>query len=188
MDFWVNIAQIIGALATATALFFVAKAARHSRQTVEESQRMRRLEAERDERAITTAERRQAGRIAFWPVSKKYQGKEQWGIELVNSSEAPIFRLTLERPEGVTRKGVPIPAIKATAKILPPGRYFFSHQDRWPTYIDASHVCEPLPGNVDYMGNVTFMDSDGRHWARGTDGKLQQEAPESAAAQAPQEP
>lgn len=149
---------------------------------------MRRLEAERDERAITTAERRQAGRIAFWPVSKKYQGKEQWGIELVNSSEAPIFRLTLERPEGVTRKGVPIPAIKATAKILPPDRYFFSHQDRWPTYIDASHVCEPLPGNVDYMGNVTFMDSDGRHWARGTDGKLQQEAPESAAAQAPQGP
>lgn len=143
---------------------------------------MRRLEAERDERAITTAERRQAGRIAFWPVSKKYQGKEQWGIELVNSSEAPIFRLTLERSEGVTRRDHPIPAIKATAKILPPGRYFFSHQDRWPVYIDASHVCEPLPGNIDYMGTVTFMDSDGRHWVRGADGKLQQQAPDGAVA------
>ncbi|MDI2021650.1 hypothetical protein [Paenarthrobacter nicotinovorans] len=182
MGIWADIAEIIGALATATALFFVAKATRHSRQTVEESQRMRRLEAERDQRAITTAERRQAGRVAFWPVKKKFQGKEQWGIELVNSSEAPIFRLTLERPEGVTRRDHPIPAIKATAKILPPGRYFFSHQDRWPVYIDASHVCEPLPGNIDYMGTVTFMDSDGRHWVRGADGKLQQQAPEGAVA------
>ena len=177
MGIWADIAEIIGALATATALFFVAKATRHSRQTVEESQRMRRLEAERDQRAITTAERRQAG-----PVKGEIDGKSQWGIELVNSSEAPIFRLTLERPEGVTRRDHPIPAIKATAKILPPGRYFFSHQDRWPVYIDAGHVCEPLPGNIDYMGTVTFMDSDGRHWVRGADGKLQQQAPEGAVA------
>ncbi|MEV7660485.1 hypothetical protein [Paenarthrobacter sp. NPDC089316] len=70
MDFWVDIAEIIGALATSVALFFVAKATRHSRQAVEEAQRMRRLEAERDDRAITTAARRQAGRVAFWPVRR----------------------------------------------------------------------------------------------------------------------
>lgn len=134
---------------------------------------MRRLEAERDERAITTAARRQAGRITFWPVKKMFQGKEQWGIELVNSSDAPIFRFTLERAEGVTRKGRPIQPIRATAKILPPGRYFFSHQERWPEFIDTNHVCEPLPGNIDYMGTVTFMDSDGLEWVRGLDGKLE---------------
>ena len=57
--------------------------------------------------------------------------------------------------------------------ILPPGRYFFSHQERWPEFIDANHVCEPLPGNIDYMGTVTFMDSNGLEWVRGLDGKLE---------------
>ncbi|MDI2036771.1 hypothetical protein [Paenarthrobacter nitroguajacolicus] len=173
MDFWVDIAEIIGALATSLALFFVAKATRHSRQTVEESQRMRRLEAERDERAITTAARRQAGRVAFWPVRGTIQGRTQWGIELVNSSEAPVFRLSIERAEGATRQGKVIPEIKATAKILPPGRYFFSDAQRWPSYVDPHQTLEPIPGNIDYMATVRFMDSDGLEWVRGVDGRLE---------------
>jgi hypothetical protein len=176
MGIWADIAEIVGALATATALFFVARATRHSRQTVEESQRMRRLEVERDERAITTAERRQAGRIAFWPVRGTVQGRTQWGIELVNSSEAPVFRLSIERPAGETRQGVPIPEIKATAKILPPGRYFFSGAQRWPCYLDPHQMLEPIPGNIDYMATVRFMDSDGLEWLRGVDGRLERGA------------
>ena len=174
MGGWVDVAQVISALATALALFFVARATRHSRQTVEESQRMRRLETERDDRAIVAAERHQASRVACWPVKGEIDGKIQWGIELVNSSDAPVFSLSLERAQGAARNGTPIPEIRASARILPPGRYFFSELKRWPVYVERQRVLEPVPGNSDYMPAIEFMDSDGRFWVRGVDGKLEQ--------------
>ncbi|MGO4583250.1 hypothetical protein AB4Z38_05070 [Arthrobacter sp. 2RAF6] len=174
MGGWVDVAQIISALATALALFFVARATRHSRQTVEESQQMRRLETEREDRAIVAAERHQASRVACWPVKGEIDGKIQWGIELVNSSDAPVFSLSVERAQGAARNGTPIPEIRASAKILPPGRYFFSELKRWPVYVERQRALEPVPGNAAYMPAIEFMDSDGRFWVRGVDGKLNQ--------------
>lgn len=176
MGGWVDVAQIISALATSLALVFVARATRHSRQTVEESQRMRRLETERDERAIVASERHQASRVVCWPVRGEVEGKVQWGIELINSSDAPIFRLSVDRPQGASRKGTTIPEIRAVAKILPPGRYFFSDLKRWPVYVEKQLVLEPVPGNSNYMPAIEFVDSDGRVWIRGADGKLDQAA------------
>lgn len=172
METWVNIAEIIGALATSVALFFVAKAARHSRQTVEESQRMRSLESERDDRAIAAEERRQAARVAFWPVKGELDGRTQWGIELVNSSDSPVFALAVNREAGKSGKGTAIPEIRATAKILPPGRYFFSERMRWPIHVEPDLLLEPIPGNTDYMPSARFVDSDGRPWVRFEDGRL----------------
>ncbi|MFH5880228.1 hypothetical protein [Arthrobacter sp. NA-172] len=172
MGGWVDVAQIISALATSLALIFVARATRHSRQTVEESQRMRRLESERDDRAIAVAERRQASRIVCWPVRGEVAGKVQWGIELINASDAPVFGLSVHRSEGMSRKGTSIPEIRATAKILPPGRYFVPDRQRWPVYVQQQAILEPVPGNADYMPAICFMDSDGRSWVRGADGQL----------------
>ena len=135
---------------------------------------MRRLETERDDRAIVAAERHQASRVACWPVKGEIDGKIQWGIELVNSSDAPVFSLSVERAQGAARNGTPIPEIRASAKILPPGRYFFSELKRWPIYVERQRVLEPVPGNSGYMPAIEFMDSDGRFWVRGVDGKLKQ--------------
>ncbi|MFJ5955387.1 hypothetical protein ACIQC5_05440 [Paenarthrobacter sp. NPDC092416] len=173
MDFWVDLAEIVGALATSVALFFVARATLHSKQTVREAQRMRDLEGGRDERAIAAEERRQAARVAFWPVRGEVEGIPQWGIELVNSSDAPVFALDLHREAGKSGNGSAIPEIRAMAKILPPGRYFFSERKRWPVHVERHLVLEPIPGNTDYMPSVRFIDSDGRSWARKEDGRLE---------------
>ncbi|MFE4196428.1 hypothetical protein ACFRJ9_11230 [Paenarthrobacter sp. NPDC056912] len=131
------------------------------------------LEGDRDERAVALEERRQASQIAFWPVRGEVDGILQWGIELVNSSDSPAFAVELNRAEGRSGTGTPIPEIKAAAKILPPGRYFFSERRRWPVFMEQHRVLEPIPGNTDYMPSVAFTDSDGREWHRRVDGKLE---------------
>ncbi|MFF1830544.1 hypothetical protein [Paenarthrobacter sp. NPDC058040] len=173
MDFLADLGQVIGAVAACVTLVFVVRATRHSGQAVTDAQRMLQLEGERDERSIAMLERRQAAQLVCWPVRGEADGAFQWGIELVNSSDAPVFGVELHRQEGKSGNGTPIPEIQAAAKILPPGRYFFSERRRWPVYVEQHRVLEPIPGNTDYMPSVSFTDSDGRKWCRGVDGHLE---------------
>jgi len=175
MDILVDIAEVVGALATAMALLFIAKATSHSRQTLEESQRMRRIETERDDRAIAAEERRQASRIAFWPVKLPTEDQAKWGIELVNTSEASIYDLEVVRNLGKTKNGGEVSAIKATAKTLPPGQYLIRDESRWPTHCDMQQVLERVTNVPDRIPTVRFADSDGRRWVRNPDGRLERD-------------
>ncbi|TVU66744.1 hypothetical protein FQP90_00960 [Paenarthrobacter nitroguajacolicus] len=174
MDFWADLGELIGAVAACVTLIFVVRATRHSGQAVQDAQRMLQLEGDRDERAVALEERRQASQLAFWPVRGEVDGTFQWGIELLNSSDAPVFSVELRRPEGKSGNGTLIPEIRAAAKILPPGRYFFSERKHWPVHVEPQRVLEPIPGNTDYMPSVRFNDSDGREWSRGSSGRLEQ--------------
>ncbi|MFJ4171683.1 hypothetical protein ACIPY3_19440 [Paenarthrobacter sp. NPDC089714] len=173
MEFLADLGEFVGAIVGMVTLVYVMRATRLSGQAVRDAQRMLELEGERDERTIALQERRQATQVAFWPVRGEVDGGFQWGIELVNSSDAPVFGMELSRSEGKAGKGTAIPEIQASAKILPPGRYFFSERKRWPIHVEPGKVLEPIPGNTDYMPSVSFTDCDGRGWHRGMDGHLQ---------------
>ncbi|MFI2565427.1 hypothetical protein [Paenarthrobacter sp. NPDC018779] len=174
MEFLADLGEFVGAIVGMVTLVYVMRATRLSGQAVRDAQRMLELEGERDERTIALQERRQASQLVFWPVNG--DGNYRWGIELVNSSEAPVFGLELQRSEGRSGSGSQIPEIRASAKILPPGRYFFSERKRWPSHVKPHEVLEPIPGNTDYMPSVSFTDSDGREWLRGVDGRLERRA------------
>ncbi|MHC8606952.1 hypothetical protein ACW4FP_04765 [Paenarthrobacter ureafaciens] len=133
---------------------------------------MRHLEAGRDERALAIEERRQASMLSFWPVKGDIGGGTKWGIELVNASDAPVFGFELERQAGLTRKRKNVPAIKARADVLPPGRYFCSDDLLWPSFVKADVVLEPTGGNSVFMPSIRFVDSDGRPWVRDGEGQL----------------
>ncbi|MFJ4030020.1 hypothetical protein ACIPWF_21995 [Paenarthrobacter sp. NPDC089989] len=133
---------------------------------------MRQLEGARDERAVVLEERRQASKIALWPVEGDLSVGRPWGVELVNASDGPVFDFELVRPRGVTGKNKEVPSMTASAQIVPPGRYFIGGDARWPSLLTDDVVLVPVTGNSAYMASVTFTDSDGRRWQRGTDGQL----------------
>jgi len=178
MDVFVAWAEVIGALATAGALIFVAINTKHSSRALKEAERMRQLEMQRDEIAQVARDRHQASKVVAWPVKGHVDGQFQWGLELVNASDVPVFELSVARPGGVTsRKGTPIPGIHAVAKVLPPGRYFVNEKQGWPIHIGPELVLTPVPGNAGYMASVSFLDSDGRSWCRTAEGKVEAAAP-----------
>lgn len=173
MEFMADLGEFVGALAAMATLFFVFRATRHSGQAVHDAQRMLQLEGERDERAVVLEERRQASRIALWPVEGNPGVGLPWGIELVNTSDGPIFDFKLERECGATGKKKEVAAMTASAQILPPGRYFIAEDARWPSLLPDDVVVVPVTGNSVYMPSVAFTDSDGRKWRRGVDGHLE---------------
>ena len=135
---------------------------------------MRQLESQRDDRAMAAAERHQASKIVSWPVKGEVDGQVQWGLELVNASDVPVFNLSVERSGGnARRKGTPIPGIRAKARVLPPGRYFVNERQPWPLHIDTQAPFTPTAGNADYMASLTFTDSEGLGWRRAADGRLE---------------
>lgn len=70
---WVDIAQIVSALATTGALIFVTRQTKHSRDAVSEAQRMHALESGREKRAADFDAQRQAAQIVAWPVKADFQ-------------------------------------------------------------------------------------------------------------------
>jgi hypothetical protein len=174
MDIIVDFAEIVGSLATAAALVWIIANSQHSRRALEEAERLRHLESKRDDRAMAAAERGQASKVVAWPVKGEIDGKAQWGLELVNASDLPVFDLRIERPDGnVSRSGAPIPGIRAAARVLPPGRYFVSERQQWPLHVDSQRTFTPTSGNADYMASLVFTDSDGLGWRRAADGRLE---------------
>ncbi|MFJ4208552.1 hypothetical protein ACIPY2_08840 [Paenarthrobacter sp. NPDC089675] len=176
VEFLADLGQLVGAVAACVTLIFVVKATQHSGQAVRDAQRMLELEGERDERAIAVEERRQASKIALWPVEGDLSVGRPWGVELVNASEGPVFDFVLERPRGLTGKNKEVPSMTASAQIVPPGRYFVGGDARWPSLLTDDVVLVPVTGNSVYMPSVTFTDSDGRKWSRGVDGHLERKS------------
>jgi hypothetical protein len=170
---WVDVAQIISALATAGALVFVTQQTRHARNAVTEAQRMHELESARERRALEFDAQRQAAQVVAWPVKATFQGRHQWGLLVVNTSTSPVFSMSVTRAPAVSRgKGSTIAALSAKAEVLPPGQYFVGSGSRWPELMGDQDTAEPIAGNSDYMASLDFRDSNGRNWRREPSGVL----------------
>lgn len=170
---WVDVAQIVSALATAGALIFVTQQTKHARDAVSQAQRMHELESARERRALEFDAQRQAAQVVAWPVKAEFQGRNQWGLLVVNTSTAPVFGMSVTRVPATSRgKGSTISALSAKAEVLPPGQYFVGAGSRWPELMSDQDTAEPIAGNADYMASLDFRDSNGRNWRREPSGVL----------------
>lgn len=169
---WVDIAQVVSALATAGALIFVTQQTRHARDAVSEAQRMHELESARERRALEFDAQRQAAQVVAWPVKATFQGRNQWGLLVVNNSTAPVFGMSVSRASATSGGGTKISPLSAKAQVLPPGQYFVGAGSRWPELMGDLDTAEPLAGNADYMSSLDFRDSNGRNWRREPSGVL----------------
>lgn len=169
---WVDIAQVVGALATAGALVLVSQQTKHARDAVSEAQRMHELESAREKRSLKVDAQRQAAQVVAWPVKAIFQGKSQWGLLVVNASTAPVFGVIITRAASVSRTGSHIAALKAKAEVLPPGRYFVGAGSYWPELMSEEDTAQPIAGNADYMASLEFRDSNGLDWRREPSGVL----------------
>lgn len=169
---WVDVAQVVGALATAGALIFVTQQTKHSQAAVIEAQRMHKLESAREKRALKFDAQRQAAEVVAWPVKATFQGNSQWGLRVVNNSSAPVFDIRITRQEVTAPGKTTIPALDAKAKVLAPGQYFISDRLRWPVLVTDKDDAEPILGSAGYMGLLEFKDGNGRDWRREPSGAL----------------
>ncbi|GGI86750.1 hypothetical protein [Pseudarthrobacter scleromae] len=169
---WVDLAQIVSAVATATALIFLTRQTKHSQDAVTEAQRMHALESAREKRALDLDAQRQASEVVAWPVVAQIQGNSQWGLRIVNNSTAPVFNIRITRQEAVAQGGAVIPELNAKAEVLAPGEYFVSDRFRWPVLMTDQDKAKPIAGNAGYMGSLEFKDSKGRDWRREVSGVL----------------
>ena len=175
MEFAVGVAEILAAIGTVGALFFILRQTRHTSTTLEQTQGMLNIEQRREARTLAELAQRQAAGLVCWPVkivSGDWAG--EWGVELVNTSSAPVFACSLDRPEGMARNGQAIPPLRSTAAVLAPGRYFVGEKDKnkFPRVLLASVLTEPILGNIDYSAALRFTDSNGAAWQRDIDGTL----------------
>lgn len=175
---WVEIAEVVGALATAGALILVSQQTKHARDAVSEAQRMHELESAREKRSLKVDAQRQAAQVVAWPVKAVFQGKNQWGLLVVNASTAPVFSVTIMREPAVSKGQSTIAGLKAKAQVLPPGRYFVGAGSYWPELMSEEDTAQPIAGNADYMASLNFRDSNGLDWRRDPSGVL---APVAAA-------
>lgn len=169
---WVDVAQVVGALATAGALIFVTQQTKHSQAAVVEAQRMHRLESAREKRALEFDAQRQAAEVVAWPVKVTVQGNTVWGLRVVNNSTAPVFDIRITRQEVTAQGKATIPALDAKAKVLAPGEYFVGDRSHWPVLVTDQDGTEPILGSAGYMGLLEFKDSNGRDWRREASGAL----------------
>lgn len=169
---WVDIAQIVSALATAGALILVTQQTKHSQNAVTEAQRMHALESAREKRALQMDAQRQAAEVVAWPVKALFQGRTQWGLLIVNASAAPVFSIRIKRDEFSSPNKATIPALSAKAEVLAPGQYFVGDRSHWPQLMTDQDQAEPIAGNAQYMGSLEFRDSNGLDWRREPNGVL----------------
>ncbi|WP_140395070.1 hypothetical protein [Arthrobacter sedimenti] len=168
-----DVAQIVGSLATAVALFFIALQTRSSNEAVAEARKMHSLERERDLQAVEFEKRQQATQISCWPARRQSGDRWVWGVEVVNASPAPVFKFAAHRKAGTSRNNsVAIPLMQAKADVLPPGRYFIADDSRWPEPMARSTETQPINGNADYMATLKFRDNKGNVWNREPNGRL----------------
>ncbi|MCC3291769.1 hypothetical protein [Arthrobacter sp. zg-Y1110] len=184
MDIFVNLAEILSAVGTVGALFFIANQTKQANNALEHTQNMLSIEQERELRAVEDQARQQATGIVSWPaILTPEQGKQSWGLIVDNRTSAPVFSLQVLREAGETNKGVQIARVAKQIAILPPGRYFVSDRkdDGFPTLL-KDDVTEPILKNSGYLASLTFTDSNGKTWMRDARGSLSPlESPAKAA-------
>ncbi|MSR98490.1 hypothetical protein FYJ28_06580 [Arthrobacter sp. BL-252-APC-1A] len=175
MEIVLGVAEILAAIGTVGALFFILRQTRHTSATLEQTQGMLTIEQRREQRTLAEQAQRQAAGLVCWPVKiVAGAGAGEWGVELVNASPAPVFACLIDRPEGLTKKGRTIQPIKSSAAILAPGRYFVqeSVKNSFPVVLQESTITEPILGNINFSAVLTFTDSNGMTWQRDIDGTL----------------
>lgn len=175
METAVSVAEVLAAIGTVGALFFILRQTRHASAAMEHTQKMLTIEQGREQRSVAEQAQQQASGLVCWPVKiVSGAGAGDWGIELMNASLAPVFSCAVIRPAGLARNGQAIPPLRSSAAVLAPGRYFIGEKDKnkFPRVLLGNVVTEPILGNIDYSAALTFTDSNGRTWQRDINGAL----------------
>ncbi|MCQ2001468.1 hypothetical protein [Arthrobacter zhaoxinii] len=174
MDIIVKLAEILSAIGTVGALFFIANQTKQANNALDQAQEMLRIEQKRELRAVADENQQQASGIVSWPaIMTTEEGKQVWGFVVANTSPAPVFELKVSRQSGRAKGGAPIALVEKGAAILAPGRYFMSDRkdDRFMTLLKGDEAA-PLLGNSGYSASLTFTDSNGSTWTRDARGSL----------------
>ena len=161
-----NIAEWISAVAALGALLAAVWAAKTSVNLFK-------IESARDNTAAERAAMDQASGIAAWCVySDDRERSHQKGIQVHNSSDAPVYDVVIESTHSMTAKDAAqsMPPIKLS--ILPPGDYVvFEH----PKYLWAfaeerdslSCAIRPVSKNPQWIvTGQSFTDARGVRWVR----------------------
>lgn len=168
---WVDIFQVLGSLATALALIYVAKSTAHAKKAAEAAEQQLSVERARDDVRRQERARAQAHQISIWPAILHRGGVDRWGVAVANSSGDPIYDLDIQRPLSHSRNNkVPIPRLDLRMTILPPGIYF-CEPETIPVPAGPEQL-EPIFKNSDYCAELTFRDSSSALWHRARDGQL----------------
>lgn len=175
MQWAVEVFQIIGSVATAFALFFVAKSTVHSKTVAESANKQLILERQRDRESQVLQLRNQANRMVSWPAIHGEEQDALWGVVVSNGSDAPVFDLTVRRKAGRSQsKRVLIDSLDIKVSVLPPGTYFFSPKIHVPFLIGRDDFMDPIVKNSDYMAEIQFRDCQSQKWVRDRQGILSQ--------------
>lgn len=157
---WLSAAAAVGALIAA---WWAAKT----------SVKLFKIETSRDRASEERAEMEQASGIAGWCVFAQDREKgHQKGIQLHNSSDAPVYDVVVESTYAATAKGEAQPLQPIRLSVLPPGDYVvFEHPEYHWAYAEERAALptsvRPVSKNPKWVvGSVAFTDAHGVKWVR----------------------
>ena len=176
MNIIVNLAEILSAIGTVWALFYISSQTKQANSALEHTSKMLTLEQDREKRALAEEAQVQASGIVCWPAKLMGDGDTvvSWGLEVANTSPAPVFAWSITRGWGETKNGKKIVPVSGRAALVAPGRYFMPHGNdgKFLQRLGEDAVTEPILGNSGYAASMTFTDSNGRAWTRDARGSL----------------
>lgn len=173
MDTIVSVAEILAAIGTLVALFFIASQTKQANSALEHTQKMLRIEQEREMRSVAEEAQQQASGVVSWPAILTTEEGKVWGFVVANTSSTPVFSLKLSRKADRAKNGAAISQVDKGSAILAPGRYFMSdrREDKFLTLLKGDEA-SPILGNSGYSASMTFTDSNGKTWTRDARGSL----------------
>jgi hypothetical protein len=163
---WGDVPTTVGAIASLGALVAAVFAARAAFGVLQVE---RRRDADQDE----VQRRRQAERLAAWPVvvpeDPEFQASEaMWGVTIRNASDLPVYQAWVIL-EPITRGAGEHITIH---ELVPPGTFTqFGNELRSPNDFENTElISEPPPRP--YVIALEFDDAAGRRWRRDANGTL----------------
>lgn len=158
---WGSVAEWVGALGGVLAVFAAVVSWLTSLKIVK-------LEEKRDSERRIADERNQAELVTVIGVMRPESQKlEQYGIMVINGSNAPIYEVTIESQKA--DKSAANPELKLS--VLPPGRYVIpAHPTyKWGSVIDQDAQQDKLDmmskgRGGEMITHVTFVDAASREW------------------------
>ncbi|WP_433123015.1 hypothetical protein ACQ7FX_02495 [Arthrobacter koreensis] len=176
MDILVGWAEILSAVGTVGALFFIANQTKQANRALEHTREMLSIEQSREVRVLAEEAQQQASGVVCWPAKLIADDGTvaEWGLEVVNTSPGPVFSWSISRGWGETKKGGKIVPVSGRAALVAPGRYFMppGNEGKYLRRLAEDAVTEPILGNSGYSAAMTFTDSNGKTWTRDARGSL----------------